>query len=243
MHFGIGTNTDRTLEEVGKAFSVTRERIGQIEVKALRKLKHASRARQLRSLAALRAASKGPSFKDGGGDDRPRHPRPHRAQRLPHRPQGRVPAEAKQAAAPGRHRRQPGSPGLTSGVHGRLRRRPGRLGWETQRVNRIAAWSAVAETASRSGLSAIRCACGRRSGAGTGGTHDKSGAVPAIIGYTCRPELRDWADALRQGFHRAAESASTWVTSITPSRTDSALRERTCCWICGARAISRMPLR
>ena len=140
-------------------------------------------------------------------------------------------------------RRQPGSPGLTSGVHGRLRRRPGRLGWETQRVNRIAAWSAVAETASRSGLSAIRCACGRRSGAGTGGTHDKSGAVPAIIGYTCRPELRDWADALRQGFHRAAESASTWITSITPSRTDSALRERTCCWICGERAISRMPLR
>jgi RNA polymerase primary sigma factor len=49
MRFGIGMNTDHTLEEVGKQFSVTRERIRQIEAKALRKLKHPSRSRQLRS--------------------------------------------------------------------------------------------------------------------------------------------------------------------------------------------------
>lgn len=49
MRFGIGTNTDRTLEEVGQQFSVTRERIRQIEAKALRKLKHPSRSRKLRS--------------------------------------------------------------------------------------------------------------------------------------------------------------------------------------------------
>jgi RNA polymerase primary sigma factor len=49
MRFGIGINTDRTLEEVGKQFSVTRERIRQIEAKALRKLKHPSRSRVLRS--------------------------------------------------------------------------------------------------------------------------------------------------------------------------------------------------
>jgi len=49
MRFGIGTNTDHTLEEVGQQFSVTRERIRQIEAKALRKLKHPSRSRLLRS--------------------------------------------------------------------------------------------------------------------------------------------------------------------------------------------------
>lgn len=49
MRFGIGMNTDHTLEEVGLQFSVTRERIRQIEAKALRKLKHPSRSRQLRS--------------------------------------------------------------------------------------------------------------------------------------------------------------------------------------------------
>ena len=49
MRFGIGTRTDHTLEEVGKVFSVTRERIRQIEAKALRRLKHPSRAHRLRS--------------------------------------------------------------------------------------------------------------------------------------------------------------------------------------------------
>ncbi len=49
MRFGIGMNTDHTLEEVGQQFSVTRERIRQIEAKALRKLKHPSRSRVLRS--------------------------------------------------------------------------------------------------------------------------------------------------------------------------------------------------
>ena len=49
MRFGIGMNTDHTLEEVGQQFSVTRERIRQIEAKALRKLKHPSRSRKLRS--------------------------------------------------------------------------------------------------------------------------------------------------------------------------------------------------
>ncbi len=52
MRFGIGVNTDHTLEEVGQQFSVTRERIRQIEFKALTKLKHASRSRQLRSFLA-----------------------------------------------------------------------------------------------------------------------------------------------------------------------------------------------
>jgi RNA polymerase primary sigma factor len=47
--FGIGMNTDHTLEEVGQQFSVTRERIRQIEAKALRKLKHLSRSRKMRS--------------------------------------------------------------------------------------------------------------------------------------------------------------------------------------------------
>src|SRR5207253_7235970 len=49
MRFGIGINKDHTLEEVGQQFSVTRERIRQIEAKALRKLKHPSRSRSLRS--------------------------------------------------------------------------------------------------------------------------------------------------------------------------------------------------
>jgi RNA polymerase primary sigma factor len=49
MRFGIVMNTDHTLEEVGQQFNVTRERIRQIEAKALRKLKHPSRSRKLRS--------------------------------------------------------------------------------------------------------------------------------------------------------------------------------------------------
>ena len=49
MRFGIDLSTDHTLEEVGKQFDVTRERIRQIEAKALRKLKHPSRSRKLRS--------------------------------------------------------------------------------------------------------------------------------------------------------------------------------------------------
>jgi len=49
MRFGIGMNTDHTLEEVGKQFDVTRERIRQIEAKALRKLRHPSRSEQLKS--------------------------------------------------------------------------------------------------------------------------------------------------------------------------------------------------
>ena len=49
MRFGLGMNSDHTLEEVGQQFSVTRERIRQIEAKALRKLKHPIRSRELRS--------------------------------------------------------------------------------------------------------------------------------------------------------------------------------------------------
>jgi RNA polymerase primary sigma factor len=49
MRFGIGMNTDHTLEEVGQQFSVTRERIRQIEAKAIRRLNHPTRSRQLRS--------------------------------------------------------------------------------------------------------------------------------------------------------------------------------------------------
>jgi RNA polymerase primary sigma factor len=49
MRFGIGMNTDYTLEEVGKQFDVTRERIRQIEAKALKKLRHLSRTKRLRS--------------------------------------------------------------------------------------------------------------------------------------------------------------------------------------------------
>jgi len=50
MRFGIGEKQDYTLEEVGQDFNVTRERIRQIEEKALRKLRHSSRAEKLRSL-------------------------------------------------------------------------------------------------------------------------------------------------------------------------------------------------
>jgi RNA polymerase primary sigma factor len=50
MRFGIGMNTDHTLVEVGQQFSVTRERIREIEAKALRKLRHPSRSRKLRNL-------------------------------------------------------------------------------------------------------------------------------------------------------------------------------------------------
>jgi RNA polymerase primary sigma factor len=49
MRFGIGMNTDHTLEEVGQQFHVTRERIRQIEAKALRKLKHPTRSKKMRS--------------------------------------------------------------------------------------------------------------------------------------------------------------------------------------------------
>ena len=49
MRFGLGMNSDHTLEEVGRQFSLTRERIRQIEARALRKLKHPSRSRELRS--------------------------------------------------------------------------------------------------------------------------------------------------------------------------------------------------
>ena len=51
MRFGLGTNSDHTLEQVGQQFSVTRERIRQIEAKALRKLKHPSRSRSLQKLS------------------------------------------------------------------------------------------------------------------------------------------------------------------------------------------------
>ena len=59
MRFGIGMNTDHTLEEVGQQFSVTRERIRQIEAKALRKLKHPSRSRKLRSFWITRGGVEG----------------------------------------------------------------------------------------------------------------------------------------------------------------------------------------
>ena len=49
MRFGLGMNSDHTLEQVGQQFSVTRERIRQIEAKALRKLSHPSRSREVRS--------------------------------------------------------------------------------------------------------------------------------------------------------------------------------------------------
>ena len=71
MRFGIGMNTDHTLEEVGQQFSVTRERIRQIEAKALRKLKHPSRSRKLRrswitdpdrASIQKQTAGKGPPF-------------------------------------------------------------------------------------------------------------------------------------------------------------------------------------
>ena len=75
MRFGIGTNPDHTLQEVGKVFSVTRERIRQIEAKALQKLKHPSRARALRTLPATIEA---PPVGDGC-------PRPHRQGNRPAR--------------------------------------------------------------------------------------------------------------------------------------------------------------
>ena len=53
MRFGIGMNSDHTLEEVGQQFSVTRERIRQIEAKALRKLKHPSRSKKLKSFLTI----------------------------------------------------------------------------------------------------------------------------------------------------------------------------------------------
>jgi DNA-binding CsgD family transcriptional regulator len=56
MRFGIGMNTDHTLEEVGQQFSVTRERIRQIEAKALRKLKHPSRRSEAAELPGLKDA-------------------------------------------------------------------------------------------------------------------------------------------------------------------------------------------
>ncbi|MXX28829.1 MAG: sigma-70 family RNA polymerase sigma factor, partial [Gammaproteobacteria bacterium] len=58
MRFGIGMNTDHTLEEVGKQFDVTRERIRQIEAKALRKLRHPSRSEHLRSFLDDKVSSK-----------------------------------------------------------------------------------------------------------------------------------------------------------------------------------------
>ena len=59
MRFGIGMNTDHTLEEVGQQFHVTRERIRQIEAKALRKLKHPTRSKKMRSF--LNGSSKSQS--------------------------------------------------------------------------------------------------------------------------------------------------------------------------------------
>jgi RNA polymerase primary sigma factor len=57
MRFGIGTQSDHTLEEVGQQFTVTRERIRQIEAKALRKLRHPSRSKKLRSFLSGNAKS------------------------------------------------------------------------------------------------------------------------------------------------------------------------------------------
>ena len=57
MRFGIGMNSDHTLEEVGKQFSVTRERIRQIEAKAIRKLKHPTRSQKIRKLHGLGLAA------------------------------------------------------------------------------------------------------------------------------------------------------------------------------------------
>jgi RNA polymerase primary sigma factor len=69
MRFGIGMNTDHTLEEVGQQFSVTRERIRQIEAKALRKLKHPSRSRKMRSFLdqyhRIKLLEKGPVRNSG----------------------------------------------------------------------------------------------------------------------------------------------------------------------------------
>jgi RNA polymerase primary sigma factor len=67
MRFGIDMNTDHTLEEVGKQFDVTRERIRQIEAKALRKLRHPSRSDMLRSFLEY---SDIPINSNLGGSDR-----------------------------------------------------------------------------------------------------------------------------------------------------------------------------
>ncbi len=64
MRFGIGMNTDHTLEEVGQQFHVTRERIRQIEAKALRKLKHPSRSRKLRSFLGTASNKNNPNTQD-----------------------------------------------------------------------------------------------------------------------------------------------------------------------------------
>ncbi len=69
MRFGIGMNTDHTLEEVGQQFSVTRERIRQIEAKALRKLKHPSRSRKLRSFLDNLSTNRGFCWRRGGKSD------------------------------------------------------------------------------------------------------------------------------------------------------------------------------
>ena len=66
MRFGIGMNTDHTLEEVGQQFSVTRERIRQIEAKALRKLKHPSRSM---AAAERKAEVAQPTWDQGMGQD------------------------------------------------------------------------------------------------------------------------------------------------------------------------------
>jgi RNA polymerase primary sigma factor len=68
MRFGIGMNTDHTLEEVGKQFDVTRERIRQIEAKALRKLRHPNRADQLRSFLETLERKQKKRSSDEGGD-------------------------------------------------------------------------------------------------------------------------------------------------------------------------------
>ena len=59
MRFGIGMSTDHTLEEVGKQFNVTRERIRQIEAKALRKLKHPTRSKKMRSFLSSSSKNQG----------------------------------------------------------------------------------------------------------------------------------------------------------------------------------------
>ena len=64
MRFGIGMNSDHTLEEVGQQFSVTRERIRQIEAKALRKLKHPSRSRVLRTSSIIGVPGRATSDKN-----------------------------------------------------------------------------------------------------------------------------------------------------------------------------------
>ena len=65
MRFGIGMNTDHTLEEVGQQFSVTRERIRQIEAKALRKLKHPSRSAEAAELPRQLTTAAGASTMRG----------------------------------------------------------------------------------------------------------------------------------------------------------------------------------